>query len=231
MPRLDWYPVQVMSGQERKMVKLITAACAEAGELPGKTGESGVGEHNGAGEAGGAFDKAAESSDIIRDNGLRDTCESDGDGEPDDPSEPLKLDECFAPRYRTQKKMRGEWRNVERPLMPGYLIAVVNDPSQLARVLRYVNGFCRVVKVGQTYVPLSDYEREWLEASTSRGNRVVPMSFGHKVGGVLEVTQGPLKGYEGRIVGVKRADSLAMLEFHVGNMRIKTTVGLGILPE
>ncbi|WP_165046249.1 hypothetical protein [Adlercreutzia sp. ZJ138] len=231
MPRLDWYPVQVMSGQERKMVRLITAACAEAGELPGKTGESGAGEHNGAGEAGGAFDKAAESSDIIRDNGLRGTCESDGDGELDDQSEPLKLDECFAPRYRTQKKMRGEWRNVERPLMPGYLIAVVNNPAQLARVLRYVNGFCRVVKVGQTYVPLSGYEREWLEANTSRGDRVVPMSFGHKVGGVLEVTQGPLKGYEGRIVGVKRADSLAMLEFHVGNMRIKTTVGLGILPD
>ncbi|WP_165251864.1 transcription termination/antitermination NusG family protein [Adlercreutzia sp. ZJ304] len=183
MPHFDWYAVQVMSGQERKMIQFIETACAEDDE---------------------------ESADL---------------------QEPLVLDECFAPRYRTQKKMYGEWRNVERALMPGYLIAAVNDPVQLAQRLRRVNDFCRVVKSGQTYVPLNAYERTWLEAHTSRGDRVVPMSFGRKVGDTLEVTQGPLKGYEGRITKVKRSDSLALLEFHVGSIRIKTTVGLGILPE
>lgn len=181
MARLEWYAVQVSSGQERKLARMIEVACAEAPE-------------------GGA-----------------------GEGR-------LLLDECFAPRYRAQKKMRGEWRGVERALMPGYLIAVTDDPVALAQRLRRISDFCRVVKAGQAYVPLDDFERAWLEANTSRGDRVVPMSFGRKVGDVLEVTQGPLKGHEGRIVGVRRSDSLATLEFHVGSVKIKTTVGLGILP-
>lgn len=144
----------------------------------------------------------------------------------DDP----KLDEIFSPRFRTQKKMHGEWRDIERPLMPGYLIAACTDPAALDRRLRRVREFCRVVRASRAYVPLSSYEREWLEAHTGRGERVVPMSFGRKVGDTVEVTEGPLKGQEGRIVQVKRANSMAVLEFHVGPMKIRTTVGLGILP-
>lgn len=182
MSRFEWYAVQVMSGQERKMTRLIEVACAEADE---------------------------ENPDGVR----------------------FELDEVFVPRYRAQKKMRGEWREVERLLMPGYVIASVDNPVEFALVLRRrVSGFCNVVKIGQTYVPLNAYERAWLEASTNRGDRAVPMSFGRKVGDMLEVTSGPLKGHEGRITKVKRSDSLAFLEFHVGPMKIKTTVGLGILP-
>ncbi|WP_165051502.1 MULTISPECIES: hypothetical protein [unclassified Adlercreutzia] len=227
MSQLDWYPVQVMSGQERKMVRLITAAYAEASELAEDDGVNSANDVDGCGETAGP-DNAGDTAGALLAGNSSEMSEPDG---ADSRSELLKLDECFAPRYRTQKKMRGEWRDVERALMPGYLIAVANDPAKLAQCLRRVGGFCRVVKAGQTYVPLSAYERTWLEANTRRGDRVVPMSFGRKVGDALEVTQGPLKGYEGRITKVRRSDSLAFLEFHVGPMKIKTTVGLGILPE
>ncbi|WP_172136362.1 hypothetical protein [Adlercreutzia sp. ZJ473] len=227
MSRLDWYPVQVMSGQERKMVRLIAAACAEADELAEDGRASRSDDVDGCGETAGSDEDGGADGALLADS-FGEASEPDGGNST---NEPLKLDECFAPRFRTQKKLRGEWRDVERALMPGYLIAVVNNPAKLAQCLRRVSGFCRVVKAGQTYVPLNAYERTWLEANTSRGDRVVPMSFGRKVGDALEVTQGPLKGYEGRITKVRRSDSLAFLEFHVGNMKIKTTVGLGVLPE
>ena len=146
-------------------------------------------------------------------------------------AEPFTLDECFEPRYRTQKKMHGEWRDVERALMPGYVIAVTDDPGKLARLLRGLADMCKLVTMGETYVPLTDYEREWLEANTQKGNRVVPMSFGYREDDVLTVTEGPLKGHEGRIVKINRASSLAQLEFHVGQFKITTTVGLGIVPK
>lgn len=245
MPRFNWYAVQVVSGQERKMVRLIEAACAEAeGHAEGPSGACGFGGAEG-GDTTCAADDAEAIGDIYGADGAGGLCgfacgeevgdvcgggSADAATEPADPREPFALDECFVPRYRTQKKLRGEWRDVERLLMPGYVIAVASDPARLAQRLQRVNGFCRVVKAGQTYVPLNAYERMWLEANTSRGERVVPMSFGRKVGDVLEVTQGPLKGYEGRITKVRRSDSLAFLEFHVGPVRIKTTVGLGVLP-
>ena len=30
--------------------------------------------------------------------------------------------ECFTPRYQTQKKFDGEWRDAEQLLLPGYVI-------------------------------------------------------------------------------------------------------------
>lgn len=178
---LEWYVIQVQSGQERRMCRLIQASCAEYNDI-------------------------AEEGDSFF------------------------LDECFAPRFRSQKKWRGEWRDVERPLMPGYLIAVVDEPDRLVQRLRTIPDLCRMVKPGETYLPLTEYERSWVDAYTEKGDRVVPMSFGHRDGDGVTVTQGPLKGREGQIVKVDRSNSLAHLEFHVGQIRIKTTVGLGIVP-
>lgn len=144
---------------------------------------------------------------------------------------PFNLEECFIPKFRSQKKIRGEWKEVERLLMPSYVVAVTNDPDQLAQRLRKIPYLCHVLTMGETYVPLTSYERSWLEAYTSKGDRVVPMSFGHKEGDMLVVTEGPLKGQEGRIIKINRAASLAFLEFHVGQFKITTTVGLGIVPS
>lgn len=144
----------------------------------------------------------------------------------------LVLDECFSPRFIAQRKRRTGWTDTEHSFLPGYMIAVVDDPAGLARVLRAIPEFCRVVPVGKTYVPLDETERSWLEASTGRDDRVIPMSFGYRDDdGVLTVVNGPLKGHEGQIVKVNRAASLAHLEFHVGGKTIKATVGLGVVPR
>ena len=39
------------------------------------------------------------------------------------------LEECFSPRWRTQRKVRGVWESVERLLLPGYVIAVTDFPA------------------------------------------------------------------------------------------------------
>jgi len=138
--------------------------------------------------------------------------------------------EVFSPRYRSRFKLHGEWHDEERQLLPGYVVAVTSEPWKLARVLRGVAGFARVLKMGETFAPLRDEERSWIERWTTEGDRVIPMSIAYKEGDAIVVTEGPLKGCEGMITKIKRRQCLAELEVHAGTMTIRTTVGLVVLP-
>ena len=143
----------------------------------------------------------------------------------------IRLEECFSASFMTQKKIHGKYVEVERLLMPGYVVAVTSTPTQLAEVLRGIRAFCRILAVGDRYIPLAGPERAWLEETTKVNARLLPMSFGFKVGDTLTVTKGPLQGYEAIISRADRENSLAHVEVHVGPMTVKATVGLGILPE
>ena len=149
-----------------------------------------------------------------------------------DEADLVDLKECFSPRYKTQRKWKGEWETVEWPLLPGYVVADTAHPVQLVEAIRSIRDLCRLVSGGETYEPLAETERAWIERWTGKGDRVIPMSFGRKmVDGTVQVVEGPLNGFEGEIVEINRKKSTAHLEFHIGQMTIKTKVGLGVLPE
>ena len=141
------------------------------------------------------------------------------------------LEECFCPSFLTQTKRSGEWQYVERLLLPGYLIAVTAYPDELRDLLRAVPDFARVLAMGETFVPLRENERAWIEEFTKPGDRTIPMSQGYMRGDTLVATEGPLVGHEGLITRVNRHKSLAVLEFHIGGKRVTTRVGLGIVSE
>ena len=124
------------------------------------------------------------------------------------------LAECFSPRFKTRKKRMGEWYDTERALLPGYVVAVAQDPAMLARALQNLQDFARVLANGQTYSPLDEAERRWLEAQSKEGDRTVPLSFGFKDGGKLVVTSGPLKGYETMVTSIDRKNCMAHVELH-----------------
>ena len=150
------------------------------------------------------------------------------DAQQDREDNPL-LEECFSPRFVTQRKRMGQWRDVERPLIPGYVIAVTSDPAELARRLHRVPHLTRILTSGETYTPLNAAERVWLDEQTHAGDRVVPMSFGYKEGDKVVVTEGPLVGREWQITRISRSKSLAHLQLHVGGITFKATVGFGLL--
>ena len=149
----------------------------------------------------------------------------------EDDASRVGLRECFSPRFKTQRKWKGQWQDVEHLLFSGYVIADARNPEQLAIAISRISGLCRLLSSEEAYVPLNEGERAWVERQTHKGDRVIPMSFAHKVGDDLEVMEGPLKGYTGRILKVDRQNSLAHLEFHLGQMTIKTKVGLAVVPE
>lgn len=139
------------------------------------------------------------------------------------------LEECFAPRYATQMKVRGEWVDANKPLFPGYLIAVTSDVGRLASVLRHTPEFMRLLSVGESFVPLHEEDQAWIGTFTKKGARTVPMSFGVMEGSRVVVLDGPLVGCEAMIKSVNRHKSLAILEFEMCGRRVTTKVGLGIV--
>lgn len=150
------------------------------------------------------------------------------DAQQDREDDPLLL-ECFSPRYITQRKRMGQWRDVERPLLPGYVIAVTSDPAELARRLHRVPYLTRLLRSGETYTPLNAVERTWLDEQTHKNDRVLPMSFGYKVGDRVVVTEGLLVGHEWQITRISRSKCLAHLELHAGDVTFRATVGFALL--
>ena len=155
---------------------------------------------------------------------------ADHDAAAEDEAHFVGLEECFSPRFTTQRKRQGEWHDVDLPLLPGYVIADAGNPHQLAEAIRGIRDMCRLLTDGETYVPLDEGERAWMERQTGKGDRVIPMSVAYKVGDDVEICEGPLIGFSGRISRIDRSKSVAYLEFHVGQMTVKTKVGLAILP-
>ena len=139
------------------------------------------------------------------------------------------LQECFTPRYETQKKVRGSWKTCRNVLFPGYLIAVTDDIERLRAALRGVPEFIRLLTNGETFTPLDDKDKAWICAFTEEGNRTVEMSMGVIEGDRVVVTSGPLRGHEGWIKSVNRRKSLAFLEVEMFGRKLKTKVGLGIV--
>ncbi len=145
-------------------------------------------------------------------------------------AEPLLL-ECFTPSFVTRLKYRGKWENIEKPLLPGYVIAVTSDPIALFHTLRKVRAFTRLLTMTGEITPLREDERTWIESFTKKDERVVPISIAYREGDTLVVTDGPLKGREALVKKVIRKKCLALLELHVGTVRITTTVGLAVMPK
>lgn len=146
----------------------------------------------------------------------------------DTPDPPL-VKECFTPYFQTQRKFAGEWRNVKKALLPGYVVVVTDDPNELERRLRGMRQFNRLLAVGEIFVPLNEDERLWIEKWTKEGDRTIPMSVARKKGDTLLVTSGPLKGNEGMITRVNRKKSIAIVELTIDGKKITTTVGLAIV--
>ena len=124
----------------------------------------------------------------------------------------------------------GQWHDVNQALLPGYVIADVDNPVLLAQELRGIREFCHVLSGDETYSPLADAERQWLEMQTRQDDRTIPLSFGVREGEKLTVTKGPLKGNEALITKIDRKNCIAHVEFHAGQITLKTTVGLAIMP-
>ena len=141
------------------------------------------------------------------------------------------LEECFSPSFTHRMRVKGVWKDVDKTLLPGYVIAVTTDPDRLRRRLWRTIELTKLLYMGEAFVPLRDDERAWIDRWTTYGDRVNPISIAYRKGDQIVVTDGPLKGHEGMITRIIRKRCLAQVELHVNGKKVTTEVGLAVVPE
>lgn len=139
------------------------------------------------------------------------------------------LTECFVPQFQTQIKLHGRWTNTLKPMFPGYVIAATEHIEMLSGALASVPQFTRVLKAGETFVPLADHERALIDALTVFGKRTVDLSWAVVEDGLLTVARGPLMYREGWIKSFNRRRSTAVLETEMLDRVVTARVGLAVV--
>lgn len=200
-----WYVVQVPAGREEYLCRLIQRVAAEVAQR-----ERAEELQEGAGgqtlPAGSQIDRVpAEKAPV--------------------------LDECFVPTCEFERKRRGEWKRVRLPMFPGYVIAVTRDVGRLQELLRRVPEFTKLLRMGESFTPLSDAEIGRIQAYAGGVEHSMAMSYGVMEGDQVRIVEGPLLGCEGQIVEIKRRAGVAILEMHMFGRTMRTRVGLAIVAK
>ena len=121
------------------------------------------------------------------------------------------MERCFIPCYEEQRHIQGKWMNQKRVLFPGYVFAVTDQPEELFLRLKKVIGLTKLLGVGDTIVPLTEEEIEFLLAFGGK-EQIVEMSCGVIEGDRVKVLSGPLCGKEGLIRKIDRHKRKAYLD-------------------
>lgn len=139
------------------------------------------------------------------------------------------IEECFSPKWRTQRKVRGAWEDVERLLLPGYVIAATDFPLELDVVLRRVSEFTRILQNETGFIPLDRDEVGWIGRHALGPDRVIPLSRAVKEGDEVVVVEGPLKDRWFQVKRIDRRRSTAYVEIDFLGRKKEVPVGLMVV--
>lgn len=139
-------------------------------------------------------------------------------------------DSCFHPMRRVKKKYRGEWKEIQEKLLPGYVFITSDCIEEVYKELRYVPAFTRILgKDQERFIPLSEREEEWLKqiVRSSDQKMEVPLSkVSVSEDDIITILSGPLKNMEGQVRKIDLHRRIAKVE--VDFMNRKTIIHLGI---
>ncbi len=154
--------------------------------------------------------------------------------------------ECFAPLYRTQRKVAGEYVDEELPLIPGCICVVCEGattggamsnvtadeadgsaaPASVAAIRTAVRRMGIGTSARYSVEPLHEVLVDWLAVCTAPGQRVVDASAGVADGKAVRVTAGPLAHKEQWIRKVNHRKKCAYLDIPAGTRSIQAQAGL-----
>lgn len=140
---------------------------------------------------------------------------------------PNVLERCFIPCYEERRKVRGDWRTLQRILFPGYVFLITEQVEQLYMELKKVIGLTRLLGTGDEVIALTERETDFLRKFGGE-EQVVKMSQGIIEGSRTRILSGPLTGMEGQIRKIDRHKRKAWLEVEMFGREQLVEVGLEI---
>ncbi len=146
-------------------------------------------------------------------------------------SQRLPIKSCYVPEYEVSQKHEGEWQRIRKLLIPGYVFVETTDPAALAKLIRTLLPFTRMLGVSNdSFIPLTSNEVSWINGFAN-AEHVVEVSVGAIEGDQVIVTSGPLKGHEAQITKIDRHKRIALLEVHMFGRRKTVKVGLEVVKK
>jgi len=127
-------------------------------------------------------------------------------------------------------KERGEWKKKTEVAFQKYIIAETGDTDGFRIRLRNVGEMAKMLGVDDRIAPIYPDEQELLER-LGGAEHVIRYSEGYTVNDKLVVTDGPMKGMEGRVKWVDRHQRIAGIEVMLLGRKVMVKMGVGILKK
>ena len=140
------------------------------------------------------------------------------------------LDECFIPYYQRKIKLNGKWQIQNKILFPGYIFMVTEMINELRFELDKISEFTKIVGVGDEVIPLYEHEVEFLK-KFGNNDYIVEMSKGIIEGDKVDIIEGPMQGFDGRIKKIDRHKRIAIIEIEFFGRKTDVKVGLEIIEK
>ena len=115
--------------------------------------------------------------------------------------------EWFLPLYKSRRRWSDRYKEMERPLFPGYLFCRLNPLNRLPILM--IPGVTRIVGAAKDPVPIDETEIAAIQATVKSGLPSQPWPFlqvGHKV----RIEYGPLCGVEGILLSFRGHQRLVL---------------------
>ncbi len=140
------------------------------------------------------------------------------------------IEKVFIPMYAQQVRFRGKWIKRTRILFPGYVFIATENLAAAVLKLKSIVGMTKLIGTGTEILPVKKEEEELL-LRLGGEELVVDASEGFIVGTKVEVTEGPLKGFESHIRKIDRHRRKAWIEIEMFGIERLIEVGLEIVSK
>lgn len=140
----------------------------------------------------------------------------------------LPGEEVFTMLSERMVKERGEWKKKTEAAFQKYIIAETEDTDGFRIRLRNVGEMAKMLGVDDRIVPIYPEEQELL-ARLGGEEHIIRYSEGYTLNDKLVVTDGPMKGMEGRVKWVDRHQRIAGIEVMLLGRKVIVKMGVGVL--
>jgi transcriptional antiterminator NusG len=131
------------------------------------------------------------------------------------------------PEKLIRRKMKGEWKDVQTRLFPGYIFVVADEISAFAEALKEVPEFTQLLKADGEICPVYPEEEAVLKRLVDK-KETVGMSTGIIENDRVRILEGPLVGLEGTVKKINRHKRTAVLHMELFDRVMRVEVGLEI---
>ena len=141
------------------------------------------------------------------------------------------LQECFIPKTKRMRKVRGIFYEREEILFKGYVFMITYAIDDLYQCLKLIPELTKVLgNDGSNILPILKEEAIFL-LKFGKEDHIVDMSKGYIIGSKIMILTGPLVGNEGIIRKIDRHKRIAYIEVKLFDQITTVKVGLEIISK